>query len=95
MINRSFPIGGIGELEIYGYAINIFNIRNITNVYSNTGSATNNGINRESLYNYILTSYGENKLKTFKNFIQQIDTQQAEDNFGPPRQIRLGVKLSF
>ena len=95
MVNRSFPVAGTGGLELYLYAINVFNIRNIINVYPYSGNATDDGTNWDGMYNYVRTNYGENAAKIFNSLSQQMKNQQAEANYGPPRQIRLGMKLSF
>ncbi|MEO6693983.1 MAG: TonB-dependent receptor [Ignavibacteria bacterium] len=73
------------DINFYIYALNIFNTELINTVYGSTGLPGDNG--------YLNTPTGNAASSTYKdNFNMRIKTAA---NWGPPRQIRFGVKLSF
>lgn len=73
------------NLNIYIYALNIFNTELINKVYGSTGIPDDNG--------YLNTPTGNSASNVYKeNFNVRIKTI---GNWGPPRQIRFGLKLSF
>jgi len=73
------------NLNFYIYALNIFNTELINQVYGSTGLPGDNG--------YLNTPTGNAANRVYKeNFNLRIKTIT---NWGPPRQVRFGVKLNF
>jgi len=98
MISKLFQVGGIGSFELYIYAINLFNIRNVINVYPYSGDPDNDGktyIIYDNYYNYLLTEYGKTRADNYLKIANQINAQASESNYGTPRMIRLGIKLNI
>ncbi len=78
--------------NIFIQVINLFNTKNVTDVYSNTGSASTNGF----LTDPNLTGY-----QNVKNYGQDYATAYQDvvlnyaGLYGTPRQIRLGIRLEY
>lgn len=73
------------DLNFYVYALNIFNTELINSVFGSTGLPGDNG--------YLNTPTGNAANSLYKeNFNMRI---KKLANWGPPRQIRFGMKLSF
>lgn len=78
--------------NIFIQVINLLNTKNVTDVYSNTGSASTNGF----LTNPNLTGY-----QNVQRYGQDYATAYQESNinyaglYGTPRQIRLGIRLEY
>ena len=69
----------------YVYVLNLFNNELINNVYGSTGRPDDNG--------YLLTPTGNAASELYKeNFNQRVKTIT---NWGTPRQIRFGLKMTF
>ena len=73
------------NLNIYIYVLNVFDTELINNVYGATGVPDDNG--------YLNTSTGAAADDVFKR--NWSDRIRDITNWGPPRQIRFGAKLSF
>jgi hypothetical protein len=78
--------------NIFIQVINILNTQNIEDVFTNTGSATDDGYLSSSSLGGVqrVQQYGQQ----FSNVYQAVDEQYAE-LYGTPRQIRLGVLLEY
>lgn len=75
----------------YLYVINLFDTKNIFNVFSTTGTVDNDGYDIDNL----LQVYGEQltELHKLMNFYNPDGGQQTF--YGPPRQIGFGIKLNY
>ncbi len=88
--NIEFPEGI--SADIFIQVLNLFNTKNVTDVYSNTGVASTDGY----LTNPDLTGY-----KQIHTYGQQYATLYQALNYdynglyGAPRQIRLGIRLEY
>lgn len=77
------------NLNMYVYVTNLLNSEIINNVYSGTGKPDDNG--------FLQTPTGATRWATDPVFRQYFyeRIQSAYTNWGPPRQIRFGVNMSF
>ena len=93
--------------NIYIWVINLFDTRNVQNVFLRTGSATDDGYLADwDLGGQLAATNGPDYVALYNAI--QIDYFQAYQRaggqnqgvgssllFGPPRQIRLGVRLEY
>jgi hypothetical protein len=87
-LDKTFDVGKT-DLVVYLWAINVTNAFNATWVYPGTGEADNDGYLNTVAGQNFLTTYGENGRQLY-NFLLR-DPYMA----GPPRQLRLGVRLEM
>jgi outer membrane receptor protein involved in Fe transport len=107
-IDKSFPIYDRLMANIYVWVINLFDTRNVENVFLRTGSATDDGfISNPELEQQLIETYGPQYADVYRALY--IDYAEQWKNaagggilgtlnpliYGPPRQIRLGIKLSY
>ncbi|MBI9072396.1 MAG: TonB-dependent receptor [Melioribacteraceae bacterium] len=106
-IDKTFSLFDKVKANVYVYVINLFDKRNIENVFLRTGSsvddgylsdpdlggllAETNGADYVALYNAINHDYNEQ----WQNAMTGGNIQVQPRMYGPPRQIRLGVKLEY
>ena len=78
--------------NIYISVINLFDTRNVTNVFIGTGSATDDGYVTDPA-NIVNNAkiFGQSFIDAYK----AIHIQNADYLYGPSRQIRLGVRLEY
>lgn len=99
-IDKNFDLpGGIG-LDIYIYAQNLLNTQNVINVYYRTGNGYADGyLTTPSLSATIIQSQGALYVPMYQVINLQDNQNQRDnngfDNFGMPRQIRVGARLEF
>ncbi len=82
--------------NIFIQVINILNTKNIYNVFTRTGSATDDGwLNDPKLGLPLVEKYGPQYAQLYRT--TQIDYGYGYGNllYGPPRQIRLGLRLEY
>ena len=106
-VDKTFHIWDKLSANVYVYVINLFDALNEVNVFGRTGSTEDDGyISQPAIQEQLVETYGEGYLDLYKAI--QIDYQwgygggsngfaAAEQGFlfGPPRQIRLGVRLEY
>ena len=98
-VDKNFDIGGLG-LDIYIYAQNLLNTQNVINVYYRTGNAYDDGwLSRPTASGQIIQNEGPLYIPLYQ-VINLADNQNQRaangfDNFGTPRQIRVGARLEF
>ncbi|MDR3628296.1 MAG: TonB-dependent receptor [Ignavibacteriaceae bacterium] len=90
-LDKSFSIMDQVTADIYIYVINLFNTKNVTDVYTRTGVANDDGyLTDPNMGGYKQTQkYGSD----FSNFYTS-DLQYG-GLYGVPRQIRLGLRLEY
>ncbi len=83
--------------NIYIYAINIFNAKNIINVFTRTGSATDDGfLSDPNLGQPLVERYGAQYAQMYQVINLAYGYGYPNGNlYGPPRQIRLGIRLEY
>ncbi|MHB1687030.1 MAG: TonB-dependent receptor [Ignavibacteriaceae bacterium] len=91
-LDKTISLAGQLSANIFIQVINLLNTKNVQDVYSNTGSAENNGY----LTNPNLTGYKQTQKygPQFAQLYQGITINYA-GLYGIPRQIRLGIRLEY
>ena len=85
-INKLFMLSGL-RLELFLNVYNLLDLRDHTNVYTDTGSADYTTAIDPSSLNY--NSYNQNRISTVEDFVLR------PANFTGPRQVQLGLILGF
>jgi outer membrane receptor protein involved in Fe transport len=89
-IDKTVRFSGL-DLNIYAYVINLLGTNNPINAFARTGDAMNDG--------YLQTTGGYADLQTlgpgFGELYSAINNGINFGNYGPPRQIRFGLKLNY
>ncbi|MEQ9263262.1 MAG: carboxypeptidase-like regulatory domain-containing protein [Owenweeksia sp.] len=79
------------SLEVYVQILNLFNTKNVVNVYAYTGSAEDDG--------YLASSSAQSQIEQQTNsraFVDQYNRRvQSPFNYSLPRRVRLGVSYNF
>ena len=89
------------DARIYLYVYNLFNRKNVINVYSRTGSAEDDGfLTNPDLSSQIVAASGGPTYRQLYEAINLANRQhywatEGGDIFGAPRQIRFGIKLGL
>ncbi len=95
-IDKTIKIGQFNT-NIYVSVINLLNTKNIVDVFAQTGS-TSDGILQtlegQTTYQNYLNKYGEKFAKNYVDLYNAVNNNNA-NLYGPPRQIRVGVKLEY
>lgn len=89
-LGKNFNLYSNINLDFYIYVINIFDTKNIYDVFSTTGSVDNDGY---ELINVQLFGEQARDLHRLLNAYNPDDHQQTF--YGPPRQIGFGIKLNY
>lgn len=84
------------DLKIYLQVLNLFNNRNVQNVYNYTGEVDDDGYLQSAKGQQSISQY-EQQYGSSQPFIDQytIFTQYRSSNYNRPRVIRIGVMLDF
>lgn len=99
-IDKGFNLMGL-EAKAYSYIENLFNRRNVLNVYQRTGSTTDDGfLTNPSLSSEIVQASGG---LTYQQLYQAINLANRQsywineggDLYDEPRQIRFGIRLGI
>lgn len=95
-VNKVFALAG-ADLEIYVHALNLFNAKNVLNVYPTTGEPDDDGWLSSPLAAPFLT------IPNYAAFYRAINLDNrwaytsatGNDLYGQPRQLRLGLRLGL
>ncbi|PKL89925.1 MAG: hypothetical protein CVV23_02510 [Ignavibacteriae bacterium HGW-Ignavibacteriae-2] len=106
-VDKTFNIADLFDLNVYVYVINLFDRKNIQNVFLRTGSTDDdgylsdpslggklietNGQEYADLYNAINIGYHEQ----WQYAMTGAPILTSPNFFGPPRQIRVGIRLEY
>jgi hypothetical protein len=98
-IDKSFPLAGV-QFTVYGYVQNVFNTKNVINVYSRTGNAFDDAfLNRPDLSERIISGLGPTYVDMYRAINLENRQHQWQlngiDLFSTPRQIRFGVHVEI
>jgi outer membrane receptor protein involved in Fe transport len=89
-IDKTVHFGPL-DLNIYAYVMNLLGTNNPINAFARTGDPMNDG--------YLQTQGGYNDLETlgpgFVDLYSALNNGINFGNYGPPRQIRFGLKLNY
>ena len=95
-LDKTFTLGDFG-INVYLWVTNLFNTKNVVNVFNTSGDATDDGwlASPEGIAKYesYRLTYGQEVADLYEDVYKQMSYD--EDNFGPPRQINLGIKLTY
>jgi len=88
-VEKSFPIGDNLLISPYIWIENLLDADNVIQVWRSTGDPYTTG--------FLLTQDGQNNIENRGEGYEQdyISRERDPDNFGIPRQIRLGLKVNF
>ena len=94
-LDKSFKVGPL-DMNVYIWVLNLLNTKNVTAVYSATGTATDdgwlaseNGQKRVDTYNGYGDVFGQAYLDMYNQSLANAGV------YGAPRQIRLGFRFNF
>jgi hypothetical protein len=89
-LDKTVTVGSL-DLNIYIYAINLLGTNNPINAFVRTGDPNSDG--------YLQTQGGIADVQTlgpgFAPLYTALNNGINQGNFGPPRQIRFGLKLDY
>ena len=95
-IDKSFSIGSL-NFNVYLWVINVLDIKNVVGVFGTSGDPVDDG--------YLSSAEGKNRYESYK-LTSGVETAELykqlylasiynADNYGTPRQIRLGIRLDY
>ncbi len=98
-LDKSLRLGGF-DLNVYLYAQNLLNTKNIINVYSRTGNAYDDGFLTDPILSETIIRGRSQQYVDLYEAInlgnrQHYELTQGGDLFGPPRQVRLGFRIEY
>ncbi|MGH7450041.1 MAG: TonB-dependent receptor [bacterium] len=95
-MSKRFDVAGLGT-EIYAQVLNVFNTKQIVNVYPSTGTAEDDGWLRSPFSTPFTAIPSYTALYNAINLQNRLGYIHATGNdlYGSPRQIRLGMLLEF
>ena len=95
-IDKSFLVGPL-NLNVYLWAINVLNIQNVVGVFGTSGDAADDGYlsnpEGKNIYDNYKISEGSEVAEQYKQLY--LASIYNPDNYGVPRQIRLGIRLGY
>lgn len=103
-LDKTFSITDRLSANIYIFVINIFDRKNVENVFLRTGSTDDDGyLSNPALGGQLVTTYGEQYAALYRainiDYYQQYQTAPFLGTtpyfFGPPRQLRFGIRLEY
>lgn len=95
-LDKTVGIAGL-DVNFYIWVINLLDTKNVTDVFIQSGSASDNGYlstiqGRQQAQTY--GQYGQVFADLYRDYYYQTNIMNA-DLFGPPRQVRLGMRIDF
>ncbi|MDH3268612.1 MAG: TonB-dependent receptor [Ignavibacteria bacterium] len=106
-LDKTFDIADLFDLNIYFYVINLFDTRNVYNVFLRTGSADDDGyLSDPNLGGQQIATWGQDFVDLYSALNLQYHQQwyaattggaytTQPSIFGPPRQIRFGIRIEY
>ena len=106
-IDKSFNIADALNLNVYFWVINLFDTENIQNVFFRTGSALDDGyLSDPNLGGQQVQTFGEDYARVYNALYLDYHQQWYDANtaaaittqpviYGPPRQVRFGIRLEY
>lgn len=106
-VDKTFNIADLFDMNIYVHVINLFDTKNIENVFLRTGSTSDDGyLSDPSTGGQLVETYGEIYRELYEainiDYYQQWQLAMTGAPiltnpyfYGPPRQIRVGIKLEY
>lgn len=104
-IDKTIRIGDRLGATLYLYVINVLDTKNIENVFSATGSPTDDGyLSNPETGGKLVQQFGEKYVEMYKaywldygrpSWFSPVFYWQSPYFYGPPRQLRLGIKVDY
>jgi hypothetical protein len=107
-LDKTFNIADILDLNIYFFVINLFDIKNVQNVFHRTGSAEDDGyLGDPGLGGQQIATFGPDYERVYRALYLDYHQQWYDANtvtnvvvtqpvvYGPPRQVRFGIRLEY
>lgn len=95
-LEKGFLLNEDIRLGLYVYVINLFDTKNVYNVFPLTGSAENDGyLDNPAIVQQLVEVYGEQYITAYKLMNIYNPDYNQQTFYGPPRQIGLGIKLNY
>ncbi len=106
-LDKTFNVADLFDLNIYFYVINLFDAENVQNVFMRTGSANDDGyLGDPNLGGQQIATFGEDYGRVYRALYLDYHQQYYDANtgaailtnpaiFGPPRQIRFGIRIEY
>ncbi len=92
---KTFAWGG-SRIEFQLWILNLFNRKNVANVYQTTGLPNSTGWSETAAGGEFLSKYDESHDSSGLTGWEKYSLRENDPlNYGPPRQIRAGIKVSF
>lgn len=95
-VDKSFSIGPL-DLNAYIWVVNLLDTKNIVGVFNVTGDAYDDGwfanTQGKTLYNQYEELNGPEAAEQYKQVY--LDNIYDADNFGPPRQVNVGLRIEY
>jgi outer membrane receptor protein involved in Fe transport len=107
-LDKTVSIGGLFDMNFYMYVANLLDTKNVFNVYSRSGNAEDDGfLSNPAISGTVVAQQGPRYVELY-NAINNGNRQHYWDNqldvnnafgggdiYGPPRQIRFGVNITY
>lgn len=95
-LDKSFSLGGL-NFNVYVWAINLLDIKNVVNVFGTSGDPEDDGFLASPAGTAVYESYKlRNGIEAAELYKQlYLASIYAFGNYGTPRQIRLGIRLDY
>ncbi|RMG67420.1 MAG: hypothetical protein D6715_04850 [Calditrichaeota bacterium] len=100
-VDKTFTIQGFADVTLYSRVTNLFNNKNVINVYEATGSADDDGfLSDRSRSQATIDAFGGDQYIAMYRAInlengQAYWTQLGRQLYGHPRQILFGIKINY
>lgn len=95
-VDKTFNFGDL-SFNIYAWVVNVLDIKNVVSVYNTTGDPYDDGSLADGpardQYDGYKFNYGQQWADLYADLYRAVN--YASGNFGTPRQIRLGVRLTY
>ena len=99
-VDKTLAVSGVANVKVYATVTNLFNTQHIINVYNRTGDAFDDGfLNDPALSSLIVQGRGAEYVEMYKKINLANRNHWLNDHsfdmFGVPREVRMGVSVSF
>jgi outer membrane receptor for Fe3+-dicitrate len=99
-VDKTFRFGELLSATLSLYVINLFDTRNVLNVWERTGSAEDDGyLSNPGLSGAMIEKYGPRYADVYRlvnlSYMKPYGYFNDPYRYGPPRQIRLGLRLEY
>lgn len=107
-VDKTVSVSGMFDVNLYVYVLNLLNTKNVYNVYVRSGSAEDDGfLSNPTISQDIVRARGQtyidmyrainlaNRQHYWRNQLNGTNAFEGGDIYGPPRQIRFGINVTY